>query len=251
MANIQIGSLPTYTGDTTGVYLVMNDSGNTQTYKVEKETLISGGGIQFPFKTAPGKSYVPIIAGNYIELTDTTPLQTWIVAYPITPAQTISMSAITCDWFRTQGGTNGKIKLLLYDNDDTKLVPKTLLYESPAISVSAFSVLQYNISTTLNAGTTYWLGIAFNDSMSGPSGNMGMRGFAVSSITPIGTPTFSDGYGLMWKCAVSQTDASLTIPSTWVIPTGIQAFYGSYLWESEGGYYGGSNTLPEIRIKTT
>lgn len=44
MANIQIGSLPTFTGDTTGAFLVMNNSGNTQTFKVLKETLITGGG---------------------------------------------------------------------------------------------------------------------------------------------------------------------------------------------------------------
>ena len=29
MANILIGNLPTYSGDTTGVFVVMNDSGNT------------------------------------------------------------------------------------------------------------------------------------------------------------------------------------------------------------------------------
>lgn len=34
MANVLVGNLPTYTGNTTGVYIVMNDSGNTTTYKV-------------------------------------------------------------------------------------------------------------------------------------------------------------------------------------------------------------------------
>jgi hypothetical protein len=40
MANTKISALPTYTGDTTGVYLVMDNSGLTQTYKVTKETLV-------------------------------------------------------------------------------------------------------------------------------------------------------------------------------------------------------------------
>jgi hypothetical protein len=44
MANTKISALPTYTGDTTGAYLVMDNSGLTQTYKVRKETLIGSSG---------------------------------------------------------------------------------------------------------------------------------------------------------------------------------------------------------------
>ena len=51
MANVLVGNLPTYTGNTTGVYIVMNDSGNTTTYKVLNSYLgvpawTSGGTIQ-------------------------------------------------------------------------------------------------------------------------------------------------------------------------------------------------------------
>jgi len=42
MANVQIANLPTYTGNTNGVFLVMNNSGNTESFKVTKETLFSG-----------------------------------------------------------------------------------------------------------------------------------------------------------------------------------------------------------------
>jgi hypothetical protein len=42
MANTKISQLPTFTGDTTGVYLVMDNSGLTETFKVPKETLFSG-----------------------------------------------------------------------------------------------------------------------------------------------------------------------------------------------------------------
>jgi hypothetical protein len=45
MANTKISALPTYTGNTTGVYLVMDDSGLTQSYKVTKETLLGGNPI--------------------------------------------------------------------------------------------------------------------------------------------------------------------------------------------------------------
>lgn len=54
MANTKISALPTYTGDTTGVYAVMNDSGNTTTYKVLNSNLgpswVSDGAL-FPGAT--------------------------------------------------------------------------------------------------------------------------------------------------------------------------------------------------------
>ena len=52
MANVLIGNLPTYTGNTTGFYIPVNDSGNTTTYKVTRETLL---GSQIPWTP-----YVPV-----------------------------------------------------------------------------------------------------------------------------------------------------------------------------------------------
>ena len=40
MANTQINQLPLYTGNTSGTYLVLNNSGETTTYKVTKEHLV-------------------------------------------------------------------------------------------------------------------------------------------------------------------------------------------------------------------
>ena len=42
MANVLISNLPTDTGNTNGAFLVMNNSGNTESFKVTKETLFSG-----------------------------------------------------------------------------------------------------------------------------------------------------------------------------------------------------------------
>jgi len=42
MANVLISNLPTYTGNTNGIFLVMNNSGNTESSKITKETLFSG-----------------------------------------------------------------------------------------------------------------------------------------------------------------------------------------------------------------
>ena len=44
MANLKISELPLYTGNTTGAYLVMNNSGETTTYKVTRENIIGASG---------------------------------------------------------------------------------------------------------------------------------------------------------------------------------------------------------------
>ena len=55
MANTKISELPTYTGATPGVYIVIDDSGMTQSYKVTYETLI-------------GKSSGYVNAGTFVTL---------------------------------------------------------------------------------------------------------------------------------------------------------------------------------------
>jgi hypothetical protein len=42
MANTKISQLTTFTGNTNGSFIVMNNSGNTESFKVAKETLFSG-----------------------------------------------------------------------------------------------------------------------------------------------------------------------------------------------------------------
>jgi len=81
MANTKISALPLYTGDTTGAYLVMDNSGLTETYKVSKETLFSGytknvvspvsgswtlstGANTVSFTVLGGQSYVMWVNGN-------------------------------------------------------------------------------------------------------------------------------------------------------------------------------------------
>jgi hypothetical protein len=52
MANVLIGNLPTYTGNTSAFLIPVNNSGNTTTYKVTRETLL---GSQIPWTT-----YTPV-----------------------------------------------------------------------------------------------------------------------------------------------------------------------------------------------
>jgi len=81
MANTKISQLPTFTGDTTGAYLVMDNSGLTESFKVSKETLFSGyttnavspvsgswtlsaGTNTVSFTVPQGQSYVMWVNGN-------------------------------------------------------------------------------------------------------------------------------------------------------------------------------------------
>ena len=77
MANTKISELPTFTGDTSGVYLVMNNSGNTESYNVTKETLLSNipkkvtgswtiptGASTQSFTVEANQSYVMWVSGN-------------------------------------------------------------------------------------------------------------------------------------------------------------------------------------------
>jgi len=73
MGNRKIDQLPNYTGDTTGVHVVINDASNTTTYTVTKETFLDGN------NTFHGNQ---VISGS-LEITGTTTLGGNIV--PKTP----------------------------------------------------------------------------------------------------------------------------------------------------------------------
>lgn len=81
MANTKISQLPTFTGNTNGSFIVMNNSGNTESFKVAKETLFSGfstnavlpvsgswtlsaGTNTVSFTVTAGESYVMWVNGN-------------------------------------------------------------------------------------------------------------------------------------------------------------------------------------------
>ena len=76
MADIFINELPLFTGNTEGVYLIINNSGETETFKVTKETLI--GNIQDIYVTGgtytSGTSTINLVRndGNVVSITGIT-----------------------------------------------------------------------------------------------------------------------------------------------------------------------------------
>jgi hypothetical protein len=78
MANTKISELPLYTGNTDGTFIVINNSDNTESFKVVKETFLSGstgvpvtgnwvlstGANTVSFTVTAGQSYVMWVNGN-------------------------------------------------------------------------------------------------------------------------------------------------------------------------------------------
>jgi hypothetical protein len=51
MANVKISQLPLFTGDTTGSYVVMNNSGETETFKVTRSVFLDSAVASFSWTT--------------------------------------------------------------------------------------------------------------------------------------------------------------------------------------------------------
>ncbi len=120
MANIQISSLPTYTGNTTDSYLVMNDSGNTTTYKVLTNNVVSGGSVNYSNLTeipsqmvwnsqgfGPTRSRMKVAGGLMYNFTTTNLTIVTGTCYPQTiilqPGETLKEIAFNIPTFTTSG----------------------------------------------------------------------------------------------------------------------------------------------------
>jgi len=57
MANTKISQLPLYTGDTSGSYIIMNNSGETETFKVIKSVFLDAAAASFSWNNIGGSGY--------------------------------------------------------------------------------------------------------------------------------------------------------------------------------------------------
>jgi hypothetical protein len=202
-------------------------------------------GTHFGIELGTGLTYNLALTSTWVEVSDLSPFQSRIIAFPFNPCRNIDIQALTMDIYRLNGNTTARLKFLVYSNDAGNMLPKNVLVESTEITPAQFAINQYNVNYTFSAGTTYWLAIAFSSDFSGP---VGCTGVYPNGLLTLGPTNITDGWGISYKMAVSDTIASWpTIPSTWVktAPTG---FYGSTILDQ--GLWGGTNQLPMIRFKT-
>ena len=144
MANTKISALPLYTGNTNGTYLVMDSSGLTETYKVTKETFLSGstgvpvtgswtlstGANTVSFTVTPGQSYVMWVNGN---------IPSGIVNWNATVSLSnpnVAVIGVQYAWYYLAGNA-----LVL------TLIPSHIVGTAGSISTSAPAVLNSNTFT--------------------------------------------------------------------------------------------------------
>jgi hypothetical protein len=157
MANILIGNLPTYTGNTTGFNIPVNDSGNTTTYKVTKETLLSGysqnaispvtgswtlsaGTNTVSFTVTAGESYVMWVNGNIPN-----GIVNWNATVTLSNSN-VPVIGVQYGWYYLAGNAL-----------ELTSIPSQIVGTAGTISTSAPAVLNSNTFTfgiTNNSGTS-------------------------------------------------------------------------------------------------
>ena len=157
MANTKISQLPTFTGDTTGAYLVMDNSGLTESFKVPKETLLSGyttnvvspvsgswtlsaGTNTVSFTVTAGQSYVMWVNGNIPN-----GIVNWNATVTLSNSN-VPVIGVQYGWYYLAGNA-----LALTS------IPSQIVGTAGSISTSAPAVLNSNTFTfgiTNNSGTS-------------------------------------------------------------------------------------------------
>lgn len=170
----------------------------------------SGGGSiagsHFNYALASNRTY-NLATGGVYEQTGIEANAIW--CFPFRPGQNINIQALSMDIFSTNA--TGQIKLLVYSDKTGFGIPDQLLVESTAISVATTGIKQYNVSYTLSAGTTYWLGVAANS-----TGNVQCRGISQYNCFPFGCPS-TTGSNIIYTLARSYTLTWPTIPTTFTL----------------------------------
>jgi hypothetical protein len=207
MANTKISALPTYTGDTTGVYLVMDNSGLTQSYKVAKETLMTGSSGSSGTSGSSGSSGTSGASGAN---------GTSVPSYYLT-----STSSITIDGsnpvFTTNipGDTNGlQVGQFVRAYDATN----SANYIQGTILVLIGTLLQITNQNQGGSGThDSWIissfGVNGTSGSSGSSGSSGTSGSSGSSGTSASVPGWTSA-GTIQSVGWSATTTSPTVATS-------------------------------------
>jgi len=154
MANTKISALPTFTGNSTGVYLVMDSSGLTETYKVTKETFLAGstgvpvigswtlttGANTVSFIVTAGQSYVMWVNGNIPN-----GIVNWNATVTLSNSN-VPVIGVQYGWYYLAGGAL-----------ELTSIPNQIVGTAGTISTSAPAVSNSNTFTfgiTNNSGTS-------------------------------------------------------------------------------------------------
>jgi hypothetical protein len=220
------------TSGTNGTSGAAGTSGSNGTSGTSGSSPVGGGavGSHFNWALSPGFRYNLSYTSEFREL-DWSVWGNQITLLPFTPGKNLSISAITMNNTNANGYTDAALVLCVYSHNIATNLPGSLILSSSTIPITTnFTQNTFATNYTFSAGTTYWLGYAFNN-MTGSGGIVagyghdwiGLMTFAAAVNPPGGDETF--------KLAIS---TSFTFPN---LPNPFN-----------GTRYTGSNNVPEICI---
>jgi len=112
MADILISNLPLYTGDTNGSYLIMNNSAETITYKVTKQTFIDTGVASYSWTT------------NYANLTN------GAENYPRWDTEVFNSNTNIFELVNSSGAGNTGARIFLKESGYYELISQVHLFDA-------------------------------------------------------------------------------------------------------------------------
>jgi hypothetical protein len=122
----------------------------------------ASGGSHFGWTLSPGNRYNLAYTSEYREI-EWTQWASQITLIPFTPGRNVSISAITMTNTNANGYTDAALVMCAYEHNIATNLPGDLILSSSTIPITTnFTQNTFATNYTFSAGTTYWLGYAFN-----------------------------------------------------------------------------------------
>jgi hypothetical protein len=194
MADIKISEFTQYTGNTSGVYLIMNDNTETQTFKVTKETLNEGlisGSSQITYSGLTGIPSGLISGSSQVVYSGITNIPSGIVS---------GASQITNLGFATTGSQT------LIGNQTVNgdlVVTGSITAQQYIVSSSVYYVTASSISGSSSFGNSLDDTHNFTGSVN-ISGSIGADLWQLRDVNDVASGSIVNGYQLAWNGSVNQ-----------------------------------------------
>lgn len=188
MANTKISALPLFTGDTTGVYLVIDNSGLTQTYKITVDSLLSA---------LSGITTTNDVSGRYLISTNAIGDEGGEITLAKPPNATIS-GGTTIDSYIN--------KVRIFEQGGNARGVFVDLSKAPA---GVGGELFWKSSGLVNAGTYVQL-----DNIKATVTTSGNRGLSIAAVSSSFTAAYAGTYALSGGVGGSSSNGSQSITTT-------------------------------------
>ena len=188
MANTKISALPTFTGDSTGVFLVIDNAGLTQTYKISIDSLLA---------TLSGITTPNDVRGRYLISTNASADEGGEITLTKPPNATIS-GGVTIDAYVD--------KLRIFEQGGSARGVFVDLTKAPG---GVGGELFWKSSGLVNAGTYVQL-----DNIKATVTTSGNRGLSIAAVSSTFTAAYAGTYDVSGGAGGSSSNGSVSITTT-------------------------------------